>query len=299
MEMLLGIGCVCLLLILALMLWKYISLKRNIRHFSQELDKLKDSNYRQPIKITCFDQDLAALAAKINEHTDIQRSLGVEYEQRKEQLNTVISGISHDFRTPLTASLGYLQMIEKSGGLSAQQQEYLTIAMQKNRYLKELSDEFFALTKLENGKDELQPASVNLSNVLTEALLEQHSWIEERNITAELAVTEGIVIEADPHCLHRILDNLLSNARKYTDDRLTVTLTRENGQVQLCVQNTLQDGGAVEISRVFEPFYRMDARTAGGSGLGLYVVKLLCDRLGWSVTAELPEEKVFCITLTI
>ena len=85
MKILLGTTCVCLLVILCVLLWKYISLKKNIRHFSQELEKLKDSDYRQPVKVTDFDRDLVELAVKVNEHTDIQRQLGVEYEERKKK----------------------------------------------------------------------------------------------------------------------------------------------------------------------------------------------------------------------
>ena len=131
MEILLGTACVCLLVILSVLFWKYLSLKKNIRHFSQELEKLKNSDYKQPVKVTDFDRDLVELAVKVNEHTDIQRQLGVEYENSRKQLGTVISGISHDFRTPLTASLGYLQMIEKSGELSDKNAEYLAIVMHK------------------------------------------------------------------------------------------------------------------------------------------------------------------------
>jgi signal transduction histidine kinase len=289
MEFLLGTVCMCLLVILCVLLWKYISLKNNIRHFSLELEKLKDSGYRQPVKVTDFDKDLVELAVKVNEHTDIQRQLGVEYEERKKQLGTVISGISHDFRTPLTASLGYLQMIEKSSELSDKNAEYLGIAMQKNQYLKELSDEFFELTKIENGGEELSIEEINLSNILTEILLEQHSWIAESNIKTNFEIYDGIVIQADVHCLTRILNNLMSNAQKYTVDSFGVTLKQDGDRVTLCVSNPLADSTAIEIERVFEPFYRMDSRTSGGSGLGLYVVKLLCDRLGWTVNAELND----------
>ena len=289
MKILLGTICVCLLVILCVLLWKYISLKRNIRHFSQELDKLKSTDYRQPMKVTDFDKDLVELAVKVNEHTDIQRQLGVEYEQRKQQLGTVISGISHDFRTPLTASLGYLQMIEKSGELSEKNAEYLTVAMQKNKYLKELSDEFFEVTKTENSNENLSLEDINLSNVLTEALLEQHGWISERNITANFDVPDGIIVQADVHCLSRILSNLMSNAQKYTADSFGVSLKRDDKRITLSVSNTLADSSNVDISRVFEPFYRMDSRTAGGSGLGLYVVKLLCSRMNWDVIAKLDS----------
>lgn len=298
MEILLGIICVCLLVILAVLLWKYISLKRNIRRFSQELEKLKSADYRQPVKVTDFDRDLVELAVKVNEHTDIQRQLGVEYENSRKQLGTVISGISHDFRTPLTASLGYLQMIEKSGALSDKNAEYLSIAMQKNRYLKELSDEFFELTKIGNSNEELQLEKVNLSNLLTEALLEQHSWITERNIRTEFDIADGILIQADVHCLIRILNNLMSNAQKYTADSLGAALKQDGERIVLRVCNTLADSTSLNIDRVFEPFYRMDARTAGGSGLGLYVVKILCDRLGWTVCAELNDNG-FTISIMI
>ena len=297
MEILLGTICVCLLVILNVVLWKYISLKRNIRCFSKELEKLKDSDYRQPVKVTDFDKDISELAVKVNEHTDIQRQLGNEYQQSKKQLVTVISGISHDFRTPLTASLGYLQMIEKSGELSEKNAEYLRIAFQKNKYLKELSDEFFELTKIGNGNEELKPTLINLSNLLTDIVLEQHSWIAERNISTDFAIADGIMIQTDVHWLTRILNNLMSNAGKYTADSFGVTLCCDGKQVMLRVSNTLADNTSIDINRVFEPFYRMDSRTADGSGLGLYVVKLLCDKLGWTVEAELKDENVFSISI--
>ncbi len=298
MEILLGTVGVCLLVFLTVISLKYISLKRNIRRFSKELEKLKDSDYRQPVKVTDFDKDLVELAVKVNEHTDIQQRLVTEYEQSRDRLGTVISGISHDFRTPLTAALGYLQMIEKSGELSERNAGYLGIAMQKNKYLKELSDEFFELTKIENGKEELDLEDINLSNILTEITLEQHTWVAERNIGTDFDIAEGIVIRSDPHCLTRIINNLMSNARKYTADRFSVTLKREGGRVILGVSNTLSDSASLDIDRVFEPFYRMDARTAGGSGLGLYVVKLLCDKLGWTVKAVL-DDNVFSATIII
>lgn len=294
MEYMLFIVCVCLFAISAVLLWKYISLKRNIRHFSNELEKLKDSNYRQPLKVTDFDNDLTELAVKVNEHTDIQRQLSIGYEQSKKQLGTVISGISHDFRTPLTASLGYLQMIEKSGGLTEKNAEYLSIAMEKNRYLKELSDEFFELTKTESRNTELNIEEVNLSNVLTETVLEQHSWIAERKISADLRITDGILIQTDMHCLGRILNNLMSNSQKYTSDSFGVSLKSDGERVILRVSNTVADISSLDTERVFEPFYRMDSRTSSGSGLGLYVVKLLCDRLGWEVSAK-AENDTFSI----
>ncbi|MBR1384368.1 MAG: sensor histidine kinase, partial [Ruminococcus sp.] len=105
-------------------------------------------------------------------------------------------------------------------------------------------------------------------------------------------------IQADVHCLTRILNNLMSNAQKYTADSFGVKLKQESDRVILCVSNTLADSTSLDIDKVFDPFYRMDARTAGGSGLGLYVVKLLCERLGWSVSAESIDD-VFTVSIMI
>lgn len=298
MKILFGAVCVCLLVLSAVLLRKYLSVKRNIRSFSQELEKLKDSGYSQPLKVSDFDKDIVELAVKVNEHTDIQRRLAIEYEESRRQLSTVISGISHDFRTPLTASLGYLQMIEKSGGLTGKSSEYLSIAMEKNRYLKELSDEFFELTKTESGGEELAFEEVNLSNLLTEAVLEQHEWISQRNISADIDIADGIIISTDSRSLTRILNNLMSNAEKYTVDRFCVTLCRSDEHIRLRVENTVADSESVDIYRVFEPFYRMASRTSGGSGLGLYVVKLLCGRLGWDTEAEMIGN-VFSVEIII
>ena len=297
MEILLGTICVCLLVILAVALWKYISLKRNIRHLSKELEKLKDTDYGQPVKITDFDKDLAELAVKANQHTDIQRSLGTEYERRKKLLGTVISGISHDFRTPLTASLGYLQMIEKSGELSEKNAEYLNIAIQKNRYLKELSDDFFELTKLENSTEVPETENVNLSNLVTEFVLEQHEWIEKNQISAEFEIEEGIIITSNEHCLMRILSNLMSNAQKYAVSSFGATLKKDDKSIVLRVFNKLQDRSDLDIGKVFEPFYRTDSRTSHGAGLGLYVVKLLAEKLGITVNAGLDADSVFSIEM--
>ena len=147
MEILLGTVCVCLFVFSAVLLWKYISVKKNIRHFSEELEKLKDSDYRQPLKVSDFDKDIVELAVKVNEHTDIQRKLGNDYEQSKKQLGIVISGISHDFRTPLTASLGYLQMIGKSGELSEKMRNISVSPCRKTSTLKSCQTNFSSSAK--------------------------------------------------------------------------------------------------------------------------------------------------------
>lgn len=297
MEIILISVCVCLFVFSLIMTFRFLHIKREIRRFSSEAEKLKNKEYAQPLKLTCFDRDITELAVKINEHMDIRHNLSIEYEHEKNRLNNIISGISHDFRTPLTASLGYLQMLKKSGEISEKNSEYLNIAIQKNEYLKELSDEFFELTKLENDNEEITTEKINLSNILSDCIMEQYGWIQERGITPEFEITDGIVIESNHRHIMRILGNLLSNAEKYASCRFGVTLVKRDNDICLSVYNDIEDNNSVDVDKVFEPFYRAYSRNKKGSGLGLYVVKCLSEKLGLLSKAFLDENGMFTIEI--
>lgn len=288
---------ICLLVLFFAFFLKYIILKRQIKSFGRQVECRKDVEYGSPIKVDNFDRDIVDLAVKLNEHTDIQRSLDVEYKRSKEQLNNVISGISHDFRTPLTASLGYLQMIEKSGELTGKNVEYLEIALQKNTYLKELSDEFFELSKIENGHEELTIESVNLSNLLSDMVMEQYGWMQKRKISPQFDIDDGIVINSNLRYIMRIVENLFSNAEKYTFSRFGISLSECYGKIHLSAFNDTEDGIDMDINRVFEPFYKPSSRNKSGSGLGLYVIKCLCVKLNAHVSANFDEKNNFRITI--
>ena len=288
---------ICLFVLFFIFFVKYIILKKQIKSFGRQVESCKDVEYGSPIKVDNFDRDIVELAVKLNEHTDIQRSLDVEYKRSKEQLNNVISGISHDFRTPLTASLGYLQMIKKSGELTEKNAEYLEIALQKNTYLKELSDEFFELSKIENGHEEIVNENINLSNLLSDLIMEQYSWMQDKNIAPDFDIADGIVIKSNPRYIMRIAENLFSNAEKYAHSRFGLSLTECGGKVILSVFNDTEDSMDIDIKRVFEPFYKPSSRNKSGSGLGLYVVKCLCEKLNANVSADFDEKNDFRITI--
>ncbi|MBR6580449.1 MAG: HAMP domain-containing histidine kinase [Ruminococcus sp.] len=288
---------ICLFVLFFIFFVKYIILKKQIKSFGRQVESRKSIDYCSPITVDNFDRDIVALAVKLNEHTDIQRSIDMEYKRSKEQLNNVISGISHDFRTPLTASLGYLQMIEKSGELTEKNAEYLEIALQKNTYLKELSDEFFELSKIENGHEEMTVESINLSNLISDFVMEQYDWMQERNISPVFNIADGIVIKSNPRYIMRIAENLFSNAEKYAHSRFGVSLADDEGEIILSVFNDTEESMEIDIARVFEPFYKPVSRNKSGSGLGLYVVKCLCEKLNAHVSADFDEKNNFRITI--
>lgn len=291
-----GLGIlVLLLIILAVRFFQY---KMQIRKFTEAVTERVKTEYEKPVTVDYFDRDILALANALNEYTDLQKEHFLEYEENRRNLNNIIAGISHDFRTPLTAAKGYLQMIEKGEALSQEQEEYLEIALKKVDDLKQLSDDFFVFSKMQTNEAETeQVVEINVNNLLAEALLEQYEWIEKRGLRTEFEISEkDIIITADIHDMKRIFDNLFSNAKKYAVSDLKVVLTEENGEFLFEMQNDFNEGENLDVKRIFEPFYRGVARQQEGSGLGLYVVKQLAERIGCKVAAE-SEHGIFAVKI--
>lgn len=278
---------VCLLVIIFFLLQRLHLIKRNLKSFTKEVKSLNDDSYKQPIKVESYDKEIVSLANALNEHIENERKLMLKYLSDKRELSNIVSGISHDFRTPLTASLGYLQMIQKSGELSSEAGEYLSIAIEKNIYLKELSDDFFEISKYDsNCNDETELEEVNISNLITEQLLYQYEWIEKQRIKTEIDIQDAIVIHSDTHLLTRIIQNLFTNANKYTNTYLGVKLYTKNSRTILEIYNDATDTNAIDTDKMFDAFYRSASRSKSGSGLGLYICKRLAQQLGAQISAN-------------
>ena len=275
------------------LLVRLILLKKQIRIFTQKIKEKKDNDNKEPLKVITFDKDITELAGAFNDHFEKHYKDYAEYVKEKEKMNLIVTGISHDFRTPLTASLGYLQLIEKSGELKDPRNiKNLEIATQKNLYLKKLSDDFFDLSKMSFGKDrKLNITTVELTRILEESALQFYDLASEKNLDVSFNIDKNIKIDADEHELTRIFDNLIGNSVKYAKSYVSVVL---KGRM-LTVENDMEDPDSVDTERIFEPFYRSSSRNMEGTGLGLYVVKDLMQEMGFEITAKKKDEKLIMI----
>lgn len=276
-----------LLILAAVLLVRLYQYKRQLRSFTKRINERRSADMNQPVTVDYFDKDVLALADALNEYTDMVKEQMLRLEQDRKQLKNVIAGISHDFRTPLTAAKGYMQLIDKSGVLDKKNQEYLDIAMNKTEYLKTLSDAFFEVSAIEANTEQVMVESVHLTNFLSEQIMSQYDWINESGLDADFNVPEqDIVITSNPQFLERIFENFFSNARKYTVSRLSLNMMVEEKCVMISMKNDMSHSDDFDAQRVFESFYREVSRHSEGTGLGLYVVKCLADKLGHKVWAE-------------
>ncbi len=179
------------LLILFIALFIYIiCIKRQIKKFSEEIEKLRSTDYNKLITVDGFNKEIVELANQLNRQIKEHRKIEILYQNKEQHLHDIITGISHDFRTPLTAINGYLQMIDKSKKLSGTEQEYLNIAVNKTEYLKNLSDDFFELTYIESKNQEIPLTPVNICNILTECILCRYDIITSLNLKTDFNIPE-------------------------------------------------------------------------------------------------------------
>lgn len=298
--LLIVLASVFLLLALVLLI-RYLSLKAELKQFSEQIKEIRTTDREQPIKVASFGVSSVTLAEETNLLIAELRNTAKQSVDAEQRLRTIMAGVSHDFRTPLTSADGYLQMTEEMlGKLSDPQlpihdlteiRDYLKIVSERIHYLRSLSDEFFEVTYIEAKKD-LPLEDVRFDTLLSDVLLAQVDWIETSGIRTDFRIPEEqMVILADRHYLERILENLLSNARKYTKSRLEISVDKTDpSSVTLCIKNDIDTALQLDPTHIFEPFYRAKGRSGPGTGLGLYVCKELAEAMHFELTGMIRDD---------
>ena len=295
---------VVLVLISLMLITRLILIRRNLKEISRELNNTKNEDYNRQLKVTLSDKTVEKLAADMNQNLDYQKSLKMETEKSRRQLEQSISDIAHDLRTPLTVIKGNLQMLENEE-LSDKGREYLDISRRKADTLKEMVDEFFELSVLESDSKPVELCKLDLIGFLSEFILENETLIREKNLSPKITFPERtIYVRASKEMLSRVFSNLITNILKYAKDDFELVVEQddgENAQAVVKVSNHVDDPSAIDIEHIFDRTYRADkARSDGSAGLGLYIAKLLVEKQKGSMQAYINEDLlVFEVKLNV
>ena len=290
--------CVILAGICALLVVRLIRRRRQLALFTEQLREIREEKQNRLIRVEQFDKDTVALAKELQAYVEEEQALIGKAEEERQAVKTMVAGISHDFRTPLTAASGYVQMTLQDPGLSEKNRAYLEKAMAKTTYLKELSDEFFALSLVE-GKEGEETAMLSLRRMLEEVTLSQYEWIEAAGIDFSADLTEDpCEILASEVDVMRLLENLFSNAKKYAKSRVGIRLSKSaEGSAELLFFNDGEFIAGEDMEAIFRPFYRSASGDTPGSGLGLYVVKRIVEKYHGRISARIDENGNFEIKI--
>jgi two-component system NtrC family sensor kinase len=230
----------------------------------------------------------------------------ITYLKKMEQIkNEFVNTVSHDLRSPLTAVLGYAELISRVGTLNDEQQEFVRRIEASVQSITTLINDLLDLGRLEAGFDTGRE-SIQMESILQNSLDTLGSLITKKNLQLEKNISSNLpALRANPIRIRQMLDNLIGNAIKYTpkDGTIRVSIRAEDRQLIFEISDTGPGIPLNEQFRIFEKFYRASNVLDGpkGSGLGLAIVKSIAeDHQGrvW-VESTLGKGATFIVVLPI
>lgn len=278
----------CALLLLILLLALYIGfLHRQLRSINRQLVKRLTEHTRQPIRLELLSRELNALAAHINKCLKAEETLRLKGIQEERSFRELITNLSHDLRTPLTAIKGYQQLVSKSD-LTSEQHRNLHIAQKHADELGRLIEHFFEYSYLLNVEPELKIERINLANFVAECLAASVPILEENNLTVHFKEAPPLFVHADKEIVRRILQNLVRNCIQHSNGDLEVSILAAN-KATVLFRNPVKSSTLLDVNRLFDRFYTGDQARSKSTGLGLSIVRLLAEQMGGRTSASLQD----------
>jgi signal transduction histidine kinase len=215
-------------------------------------------------------------------------------EQSATVKDQFVSQVSHELRTPLTSIRGFLAMLlddDASELSAAERDEYLAVIDRNAGRLLRLVEDLLFMAQMDEGRFELDKTEFDLVEVLAEAVEAARPLAHKRQIELRDQSESKVRLLGDRDRVAQVIDNLLSNALKFTPEggEVTVDIARSNGSARLVVADTGVGMRRDEVRRLFERFYRTDTATAQaipGTGLGLSICKAIVEAHGGAISAD-------------
>ena len=280
------IGCLMLtgilISVIVVQILYILSLRKNISEIAERFSEKLSVDTNTCIFVSIRDRYVRKLASRINKELIELRKERLRLRQGDQELKNAVTNIAHDLRTPLTAISGYLELMEDNPA-DEKMKAYLEIVRERTDALKRLTEELFQYSVITSASEELCPVCLSLNRELEIALAGAYAMLTEQGISPEIDMPdEPVMRKMDQGALQRVFANILSNAAKYSDGDLKITLERDG-----CItfQNRAPHLSEVEAGKLFDRFYTVE-NAKGSTGLGLSIARLLTEKMGGSIKAS-------------
>ncbi|MCI7443660.1 MAG: HAMP domain-containing histidine kinase [Clostridium sp.] len=265
----------------------FLFLKKDIKKInSQIIYKNKTESHFYVTSSTSF-KEIKTLCNSVNElYEKMQKKDEIALKKEKEMQN-LMSGISHDIRTPLTSMQGYLELLKESNDYK-EKEKYIDIMEFRLNSLKSILEDLFTHSKLSDNDYKIELEDINIYLLICKILASHYKDFEERNIEPHIEFeNKNLTVKGNTEIIIRIVQNLINNALKHGGNYFCIC---ENGG-KLCFKNNIIEGDNLEIDKLFDRFYKSDkSRHVNSTGLGLSIVKEMVEVLGWNIKAYKKED---------
>lgn len=253
-----------------------------------------------PMALDTLPQSLKILADSMK-YTNAELQNAIAKAVKDERLRAeLITNVSHDLKTPLTSIITYVDLLKNCDIADPKAQEYIHVLDDKGAKLKRLIDDLIEASKVTSGNVSVNLAPMNLSELCLQSTVDVQQDFDKNNLN--LVVKQGekpVTVTADGAKTFRVIENLLSNARKYSarGSRVYVSVYEQGGKGVFEIKNISAQPLDITPDELTERFVRGDkSRTAEGNGLGLSIAKELCKvqngELELSIDGDLFKAKV-------
>ena len=228
---------------------------------------------------------LAAALSELQEaNQKLQADIDMERRLEKQRVE-FFAAASHELKTPITIIKGQLQGMLYQVGRYKDRETYLAQSLEITDTLGKMVQELLTISRLDTPSYVCKKSNLNLSNLIVDRVTAFEDLFMQKDLTVEQSISPEVYILGDMQLLQKALDNLLGNAAAYSGagNQVLIKLWKETETTTLTIENTGAHIPDEAISKLFEPFYRVDQsrnRQTGGTGLGLYIVKTILDLHG-------------------
>ena len=294
MYIMIGVLSVLILILICIL----ISYKRQVKDICRQLRFLQECDSNMLITTEMKKGHIEELAELLNTLLKERKKERADYQKKEQMIADIYTNLSHDIRTPLTSLDGYFQLLEETQEEN-DRKRYIQIIQERIESLKEMLEELFTYTKLQNGTYELKLEPQNVGQILKETVFSYYDDWAEQEISPQFEITEEPVwIRGNKQALRRTIQNIIKNGLDHGNKEIRIQLSRNEKQMELVFQNKIEPGEQIDISRVFERFYKADkARSKSSTGLGLSTAKGFVEKMHGEIAAEIKEDW-FCIKIS-
>ena len=264
---------------------------KELKEFRENLEDKEASEIKVALQSYSYTGELNEICKIIEAIIDSKNTMGQKYNASIENQNLMITNISHDFRTPLTSIMGYIDVYEKT-----RDEKYLEIIKKKAEELKGLIDGFYDFSRLVSKSYKIDKRVFNLDDFIKEEIVNYYDYYIAKGQMIDVEL-DRVRCFQDEKNLKIVVDNLISNMMKYSEGEDKIELKLKDGYFELKFSNLAQIETDDSIERVFERNYTIDkSKNDASSGLGLNIVENLCELMGLEATVSY-EDDIFTITI--
>jgi len=280
--------CGLLALVIAVLTIKVVLLHRAADEIRAELGARLDTDTNTLITVSCGDRHMRRLAADLNTQLRLLRKERRRLQSGDLELKEAVTNISHDLRTPLTAICGYLDLMKQEDKPEAVCR-YLAVIENRTEAMKQLTEELFRYSVITSASNDMKYEDVVVNSVLEESVSANYAALKSCGIAPVITMPDcRIQRRLDCRALSRVFGNIISNAVKYSDGDLEITLSK-TGEIDFT--NSASQLDEIQVGKLFDRFYTVEAAKKS-TGLGLSIAKALTEQMNGVISAHYYNGKL-------